>query len=135
MRTKILCAAWLAVWLGTLGTLLIAQEGHPLVGSWHGTWGLNDKDRNDVTMVMNFDGENVTGVVNPGLDSSKLQKAVLEPKGWTVHFETDVKDRSGKLVHVVIDGKIQDLTSVHRSIVGSWTQGTQKNDFKIVRDN
>ena len=112
-----------------------AQEGHPLVGSWHGTWGPNAKDRTDVTLVMEWDGKEVTGILNPGLNSAKLQKATLDPSTWTLRFEADLKDRSGAAVHVVAEGKIEDITNARRSIVGAWTQGAAKGDFKITRDN
>jgi hypothetical protein len=112
-----------------------AQEGHPLVGAWHGTWGANDKDRNDVTVVMNWDGKQITGMINPGLDSMKLQKATLDPSNWTVHFEADTKDKSGAVVHIVADGKLEDITNVRRTLSGTWTQGSVKGNFKIRRDN
>ncbi len=115
-------------------TLLAAQEGHPLVGSWHGTWGANAKDRMDITVVMFWDGKEVTGMLNPGLESSKLQKAALDPSTWTVHFEADPKI-NGSTVHVVADGKIENLTNVRRAIAGTWTQGAVKGDFRLTRDN
>jgi len=117
-----------------LGVALFAQEGHPLVGSWHGTWGPNAKDRTDITVVMLWDGKEVTGMLNPGLDSSKLQKATLDPSNWTLHFESDAKV-NGAMVHVVADGKIENLTNVRRVIAGTWTQGNVKGDFRITRDN
>jgi hypothetical protein len=52
---------------------LIAQEGHPLVGSWRGDWGPNAKDRTDVTFILNYDGNNIVGMINPGPDVAKLQ--------------------------------------------------------------
>jgi hypothetical protein len=110
---------------------LPAQEGHPLVGTWHGTWGPNAKDRTDVTLVLNWDGKDITGMINPGPDALKLQKATLEPGNWGIHFEADTKTG----VHVVIDGKIEDVTNVRRAIVGTWTQGNAKGDFKVTRDN
>jgi hypothetical protein len=113
---------------------LHGQEGHPLVGSWHGNWGSNAKDRTDLTIVMFWDGKEVTGMLNPGLDSSKLQKATLDPSNWTLHFESDAKV-NGSIVHVVADGKIENLTNVRRSIAGTWTQGNVKGDFRITRDN
>jgi hypothetical protein len=121
--------------LAAVCTVLFAQEGHPLVGSWHGTWGPNAKDRSDVTVIFNWDGTSITGIVNPGLDAMKMQNASLDPAGWTVRFETDGKDRSGSKVHIVVEGKIQDVTNVRRSIAGAWTQGSVKGDFKITRDN
>lgn len=114
---------------------IAAQEGHPLSGTWHGTWGPNAKERTDVTLVMEWDGKEITGLLNPGLESSKLQKAALDPSKWGVHFEADVKDKSGKMVHAVADGNIQDVTSIKRSIVGTWVQGGTKGDFKVIRDN
>ena len=128
-------AVWFAVSLAALSLTLWAQEGHPLVGSWHGTWGPNAKDRSDVTVIFNWDGTNITGIVNPGLDAMKFQNASLDPGSWTVHFETEGKDRSGSKVHIAVEGKIQDITNVRRSIVGAWTQGSVKGDFKITRDN
>ncbi|HEY4360451.1 MAG TPA: hypothetical protein VGN17_05765 [Bryobacteraceae bacterium] len=111
-----------------------AQEGHPLTGTWHGTWGPNATDRTDVTLVMNWDGT-LSGLLNPGLKSAKLEKASLDASNWGVHFEADIKDKSGAMVHVVADGKIEDVTYVHRAIIGTWTQGSAKGDFKVVRDN
>jgi hypothetical protein len=112
-----------------------AQEGHPLVGTWHGTWGPTPAEQNDVTLVLDYDGKVITGMINPGPNSVKLQKASLEPGNWTVHFEADGKDRSGATVHYIIDGKIEDLGSVRRFIVGTWAQGTVKGSFKLTRDN
>ncbi len=87
-----------------------------------------------MTLVMTWDGT-LSGILNPGLRSAKLQNASLDASNWGVHFEADIKDKSGAMVHVVADGKIEDVTNVRRSIVGTWTQGSAKGDFKVVRDN
>ena len=110
---------------------LAAQEGHPLVGTWRGTWGPSTEERHDVTFVMEYDGKAVTGVINPGFESMKLAKVTLDPASWTVRFETETKDTSGKAIPVVIDSKFEDLTNRHRALVGTWTQGATKGDFKI----
>ena len=116
----------------------LAQEGHPIVGTWHGDWGPTPTHRNDVTLVLDWDGKNITGLINPGPDSIKLVIATLnpssDPKGWTVHFEADAKDHNGQTVHFVADGKIENLTSIRRSIAGSWNHGNVKGDFKVTRD-
>ena len=51
--------AWFWLALG-----LSAQQGHPLTGTWSGDWGATATQRNHVTLVMNWDGKNVTGVIN-----------------------------------------------------------------------
>jgi hypothetical protein len=114
---------------------LVAQEGHPLKGTWHGSWGVNATERTPVTLVMDWDGTSVTGIMNPGTRSSPIEKAAFDPAAWQFHFESTYKDRSGGAARVMIDAKIQDVTSPRRSLVGTWTQGDKKGDFKAVRDN
>jgi hypothetical protein len=111
-----------------------AQEGHPLVGSWHGDRGATAKARTDITLIMDYDGERITGVVNPGFEQHELQGATLTPKGWLVHFEFDDKSQSGKPVRCVVDGKIDRLGSDQRTLTGTWVCGSVKQDFKLTRD-
>ena len=114
--------------------LAFAQEGHPLSGSWHGNWGLDQTKRIDITIVMDWDGKLITGVVNPGFDQSQLQNAKLNPKDWSLHFEIDAKDAAGKAARCIVDGKIDKLGSDRRTLAGSWNCGTAKGDFKLTRD-
>jgi hypothetical protein len=113
---------------------VFAQEGHPMTGTWHGTWGPDAKNRTDVTMVLTWDGKTISGLVNPGPDSVKLKQATLDPSQWAVHFELDMKDKSGTVNHVVVDGKIDDVTLIRRSIIGTWKQGNVEYPFKMTRD-
>ena len=124
-------AAIALLWLA--GTPAVAQEGHPLVGSWHGDRGPNAKARTDVTLVMDWDGTQLTGVVNPGFESMALQNAKLNPKDWTVHFEVESKD-AGKTVRCMVDGKIDKLGSDTRTLTGTWVCGTAKQTFTLTRD-
>jgi hypothetical protein len=115
---------------------LLAQEGHPLKGSWLGDYGPGATGRTQVFMVMDWDGKNITGTINPGTDNTPIHNATLTPdnkEGWSVHFEADGKDSAGRAVHIVVDGKIQNLGLSNRSVIGTWTAGTTKYDFKIAR--
>ena len=112
---------------------MYAQEGHPLKGTWLGDWGPSRTDRNQVTVVLDWDGKAITGVINPGPDAIPLTKAALEPKGWVVHLEADAKNRAGRTVHYVIDGKIENLGLYNRSIAGTWSHDDVKGDFKLTR--
>jgi hypothetical protein len=115
-----------------------AQEGHPLTGTWHGEWGPSSTHRNDITLVLEWDGKTITGLVNPGPQSIRLSRVTLEPssdpKGWKVRFEADAMGRDGKPVRFVADGQIENLTSIRRSIVGTWSHDAVKGDFKVIRD-
>jgi hypothetical protein len=103
-------------------------QGHPLKGLWLGDWGPNRNDRNPVLIEMDWDGKAVTGSINPGPGAIRFTKAELNHNNWTVHLEAVSEG-----VRYAIDGKIENLGSVSRSIVGTWVQGNQKGDFKITR--
>jgi len=107
-----------------------AQEGHPLTGSWHGEWHAANGSKNPVMIYMKWDSKKIEGTLNPGPNAASLKVATLDPSNWTVHLEADTKDQ----VHVVIDGKLDNIGSYNRIIAGTWTQGTTKGEFKITRD-
>jgi hypothetical protein len=111
-----------------------AQEGHPLTGIWYGDWGPNATQRNSLTIQMQWDGKNVTGLANPGPDSYTLKLVTLDSSKWTVHIEADGKDEKGNVSKVVADGKLENIGSYNRTITGTWTQGTAKGMFKLKRD-
>jgi hypothetical protein len=98
----------------------LAQEGHPLKGSWLGTWAGNKIHGNDVLLVMTWDGKSITGTINPGTDNMAIKNASLNPEGWLVHLEADAKDKSGQPLTYVIDGKIENLPLFNRVITGTW---------------
>jgi hypothetical protein len=110
-----------------------AQEGHPLKGSWIGTWGPSKQHSDDLLIVMSWDGKAITGTINPGTDNIPLKNAVLNPEGWVVRFEADTKDRSGKPVTYAFEGKIENLAFHNRSITGTWKLPTESGRFKISR--
>ena len=111
----------------------IAQEGHPLKGSWIGTWGPSKAHSNDLLLVMNWDGKAITGTVNPGADEMPIKNATLNPQGWLVHIEADGKDASGAVVNYVLDGKIENLAFRNRTITGTWKSKSENGMFKLAR--
>ena len=117
----------------TLVLPLIAQEGHPLSGSWTGDWGMNANQRNHVLIEMKWTGKELVGTINPGPNASPMKVATLNPADWSVHIEADVKDANGRAVATVIDGKIDNLGSYNRIISGTWTSGGTRGTFEISR--
>ena len=113
---------------------VFAQEGHPLTGTWSGDWGPTTTQRTHITLVMNWDGKNISGILNPGPDAVQIPSIFLDVTNWTVRIEADAKDPSGSPVHITAEGKIDDLASYHRKITGTWRQGNARGDFRITRD-
>jgi hypothetical protein len=118
----------IAPWPSTLG-----QEGHPLKGSWLGTWAGNETHGDIILVVLDWDGASITGMINPGTDNMALTKATLEPEGWAVTLEADARDRSGAAIHYVIEGKIENLELPNRSVVGTWRSERGEGAFEMSR--
>lgn len=110
-----------------------AQQGHPLTGTWNGDWGASPTQRTQMTIVMTWDGKETKGTINPGPDSAPVS-VFLDVINWTVRIETDMKDSAGKPVHVLAEGKMDDIGNYHRTISGTWKQGTTNGTFKLTRD-
>jgi hypothetical protein len=134
MRKSIPSRAYYSVLLLFLGFGALAQQGHPLTGTWSGDWGSAPGQRTAVTFVLKWDGQKITGIINPGPDSIPLAGASLDLAKWTVRFEADGKDGSGKPAHIVAEGKLEEIASYHRTIKGTWQQGAVNGDFKLTRD-
>lgn len=130
-----------------------AQEGHPLTGTWYGDFGMTAGQRNDLTVIMKWDGANVTGMVNPGAAMVPIKTARMDvklgtpgqrgqngqpgtaatPSTFLVHFEVDAKNKTGGMDHFIFDGKIENPVAGNRTIVGTWTCGNTKGDFRLRR--
>jgi hypothetical protein len=110
-----------------------AQEGYPLKGTFIGTWKGNTVAGDSVFLVLDWNGKQITGTINPGTDDMPIKNASLNPEGWVVHIEADGKDKSGKPLHYVIDGKIEHLELPNRSIVGTWKSEEGSGPFDVQR--
>ena len=129
MRLRVL-ASFAVVACLLMVVSVFAQGSDPLSGTWTGDWGPSPSDRNDVTLVLKWDGKALTGNVTAGTNVSApipIQKATFDPKTGAVHMEADAMSR-GRSVHYVIDGKVEKNT-----MTGSWNHDNRKGDFKITK--
>ena len=110
-----------------------AQEGHPLSGTWTGDWGPSATQRNHITLVMNWDGDKVTGVMNPGPDSAPVN-VLVDYANWVVRLDAEAKDAAGKAIRIEAEGKLEELGSPRRKLAGTWHQGTLTGTFRVTRE-
>jgi hypothetical protein len=115
------------------GAPALAQEGHPLKGSWIGTWAGNTVHGNDMFMVLDWNGKAITGTINPGQDNIVIKNATLNPDGWVFQFEAEGKDKSGAVITYTVNGKIENLAMHNRSVTGTWKSQRGSGAFKITR--
>ena len=118
----------------------VAQEGHPLAGTWYGDY-TTGKQATDITVIMKWDGKNVTGLINPGPNSKPLTSVVMDitpgkpaPQGqqstsgippvFKVRFEVD---------GMTFEGTLKNPVAGNRQLTGTWKRATQSGTFQLRR--
>jgi hypothetical protein len=124
MRISLTKMAIASVAAGLITLSASGQEGHPAKGSWIGEWEGNTINGESLLMIMNWDGKNITGIINPGTDNIEISRASLNPDNWSIHIEAG---------SYVLDGDFARLELPNRSISGTWRNGNSSGDFEIVR--
>lgn len=126
--------------VAVLAGAAVAQEGHPLTGTWYGVYDAGNQKR-DITVIMKWDGKAVSGLIDPGPNSKPLASAALtitpgkpapegvdstqgKPPIFHVRFEVD---------GMTFEGTIQNPVAGNRRIVGTWSRGGEKGPFQIRR--
>jgi hypothetical protein len=127
---------------GVLGLAapLVAQEGHPLAGTWYGDFGPAGR-RTDLTVVMKWDGKAVTGLINPGANAKPITSAVVTiTPGKPAPEGRSSTEGTPPIFHVrievdgmVFQGDIENPVAGNRRLTGAWTRGTEKGTFQIRR--
>jgi hypothetical protein len=121
--------------LSGLSAPAFAQQGHPLTGTWQGEWGTEGSNGNFLTLIMEWDGKAITGIANPGPDSTPIENLVLNSSDWSVDIDMPLKDAKSQMVQFKAEGTISDLGSQTRVLKGTWSDGTQSGPFTLTRQS
>lgn len=119
--------AWL---LAAVFTAVGAQEGFPLDGTWRAEAVAADGSPRTLVLVMQWDGKQVSGTINPGPAGIDFTGATLDPEGWKVNLVAS-DARGGE---IRLQGTIADLGKYHRAIEGQWTEGGRSQDVRFVHE-
>ena len=118
------------VLLMSLGGSLQAQEGYPLDGTWRGFWSVPNGEETLVVIVMNWDGENINGRINPGRNMVFFEDASLDPENWMVGFTSTAKTGEP----IVFEGTLENIGAYDRTITGTWTIAGVENQLVLIRE-
>jgi hypothetical protein len=106
------------------------QNADPISGKWSGDWGPSRFDRNRVTVDFKLaGGKTITGTVNSKGKVVPIKNGTFDPKTNAFHMEADAPGPGDRIVHFVIDGKLENNV-----LTGSWNHDTRKGDFKITKE-
>lgn len=106
-----------------------AQEGHPYEGTWRGTIGAGSSAK-AVVMIIDYDGEQLSGMIDPGRNSYRFENAVHDAPNWKIDVAT--QNRAGEAI--AFSAVMHEIGSINRYMEGTWTQGGQELPFKITRE-
>ncbi len=112
---------------------LLSQAGHPAKGSWSGDWGPTEDHRNRILLLLDWDGNEITGTINPGPNAIEIQSAELDPSTWTLTIEAMVPVDGGNLERYVVTGMLENLGSwTNRTYSGAYTHGDDTGTFAVT---
>ena len=106
-----------------------AQEGHPYEGTWRGTIGAG-ADAQPAVIIMDYDGNQLNGMINPGRNSYRFENATHDAPNWKIDVTT--QNRDGEAIS--FSAVMQEIGSPNRFMEGTWTQGGKESPFKITRE-
>lgn len=110
-------------------TSLIAQEGHPLKGTWRGTITTGSTTR-PLVIIMDYKGDEITGMINPGRNSYNYTSAELDAPNWVL--EASATTREG--MDIRFQATLMDVGARNRYLEGSWSEEGSSYPFKITRE-
>ena len=129
MRIKLVVLAVFFLLTSALAGMVIAQEGHPIKGTWRGTITTGSTTR-PLLIIMDYDGENITGMINPGRSSYRFSSSELDASNWL--FKADATTREG--VEISMQATLQDIGARNRFLEGAWSEGGSTYPFKVTRE-
>ena len=110
-----------------------AQVGHPAKGSWSGYWGTSEASKKRILLVLDWRDQKITGVINPGPNQVKIDKADLDVDTWTLRLEAAMPTSGGGKAPFVTTGKLTNLGSwTTRTYSGTYTFGTETGKFTVT---
>ena len=106
-----------------------AQEGHPIKGTWRGEIDMG-ADARALVMIMGYDGDNITGMINPGRSSYRFASADLDAPNWVL--SASATNRDGAPVSFM--ATLHEIGARNRYLEGTWTEGGHSYPFRVTRE-
>jgi len=118
-----------------MSSLCLAQEGHPLSGTWLGDWGTQESSQHFLTLIMEWDGTAISGQANPGPNTTSIGQITLHSADWSVSIDMPMKDDNGTQIQFKGQGKLENLGAQTRTLNGTWEANGESGTFTLTRQS
>ncbi len=119
----------LACWLALSLPAVLAQEGHPLTGSWSGSRSVDGKNARVLLVVELARDQTLSGYMLEQGKRVPLEGVAVDPATWTVTFSLGASEAGPRYS---VQARFDDLGSAtSRKLLGTWNDGTASGDFSV----
>jgi hypothetical protein len=115
-----------------------AQVGHPAKGSWIGFYGPSESEQNRLRLLLewvtvDWNDNHLTGVINPGPNGVRVERAEIDYSDWTLTIEADMPRPGGGSARFVATGQLENLGSwTNRRYSGTYVHGEERGRFLVI---
>jgi hypothetical protein len=110
-----------------------AQTGHPAKGTWLGYWGPDEDDQRRIVLLLDWEGREVVGVINPGRRAVEVARAEIDYDTWTMTLEADLPTADGGAARWTATGTLENLGSwKNRRFSGDYEFGEETGAFLVT---
>lgn len=110
----------------------LAQEGHPLDGTWSGDRLVNGNKVRVLLIMKLLPDQTIEGMVIENGARIPAQDITLYPDDWSVILTVQGQSRAGEPVRYKLAGKIENLGSMtQRKLVGTWSGDGGEGEFML----
>jgi hypothetical protein len=106
-----------------------AQEGHPIKGTWRGEISMGSNSR-ALVMILGYDGDTITGMINPGRSSYRFSSSELDAPNWTLNASATNRDG----VNISFSATLHEIGARNRYLEGTWTEAGRSYPFRVTRE-
>lgn len=127
-KTKTALALVFGWAMALFAAVSLAQEGHPLTGSWSGNRVVDGKNAR-ILMVMELArDQTISGYVLEKGKKVPVEGVTVDPQTWTVKFSLAATEGAP---HYTVEATFEDMGATDRQLVGKWTEGKASGVFSV----
>lgn len=98
-------------------------------GTWRGEIVMPGGNES-VVIIMDYDGDNVTGMINPGRRSYRFTSSELDAPNWTLHAQATTREGND----ISFWATLHEIGARNRYLEGMWSQAGGTYPFTITRE-